>query len=172
MAWFVDLFLLVLTHFRMFRDAELLQTFTIGRGNDTVCHAISHVADRLKGRTLSSLVANMGETWRYLVSDSQLRWIGPEKGVIHLALGSVVNALWDLWAKTLGKPVWQVVAEMTPEEFTRCIDFRYLTDAITPEESIQMLKEMEAGKEARMQEARNNTAVPAYTTSAGWLGYG
>ncbi|OBT47937.1 hypothetical protein VE00_01448 [Pseudogymnoascus sp. WSF 3629] len=147
-------------------------TFTIGRGNDTVCHAIAHVAERLKGRTLSSLVANMGETWRYLVSDSQLRWIGPEKGVIHLALGSVVNALWDLWAKTLGKPVWQVVAEMTPEEFTRCIDFRYLTDAITPEESIAMLKEMEAGKAERLQEALKNTAVPAYTTSAGWLGYG
>jgi L-galactonate dehydratase len=149
-----------------------LQTFTIGRGNDTVCHAISHVADRLKGRTLSSLVANMGATWRYLVSDSQLRWIGPEKGVIHLALGSVVNALWDLWAKTLGKPVWQVVAEMSPEEFVQCIDFRYITDAITPDEATQMLREMEAGKKERIEEARNNRAVPAYTTSAGWLGYG
>lgn len=149
-----------------------MQTFTIGRGNDTVCHAISHVADRLKGRTLSSLVANMGATWRYLVSDSQLRWIGPEKGVIHLALGSVVNALWDLWAKTLGKPVWQVVAEMSPEEFVQCIDFRYITDAITPDEATQMLREMEAGKKERIEEARNNRAVPAYTTSAGWLGYG
>lgn len=149
-----------------------MQTFTIGRGNDTVCHAISHVADRLKGRTLSSLVANMGATWRYLVSDSQLRWIGPEKGVIHLALGSVVNALWDLWAKTLGKPVWQVVAEMSPEEFVQCIDFRYITDAITPDEATQMLREMEKGKKERIEEARNNRAVPAYTTSAGWLGYG
>ncbi|RYP81821.1 hypothetical protein DL770_005776 [Monosporascus sp. CRB-9-2] len=147
-------------------------TFTIGRGNDIVCAAINHLGDRLKGRTLSSLVENWGKTWRYLVNDSQLRWIGPEKGVIHLALGAVVNAIWDMWAKTLGKPVWQIVAEMTPEEFVRCIDFRYITDALTPEEAITMLKESEAGKAQRFQEALNSRAVPAYTTSAGWLGYG
>jgi L-galactonate dehydratase len=87
-------------------------------------------------------------------------------------LGAVVNAIWDLWAKTLGKPVWQVVAEMTPEEFVQCIDFRYITDAITPEEAIKMLKETEGGKKQRMQDAWNSKAVPAYTTSAGWLGYG
>jgi hypothetical protein len=92
--------------------------------------------------------------------------------VIHLALGSVVNAIWDLWAKTLNKPVWQVVAEMTPEEFVRCIDFRYITDAITPEEAIEMLKNEEGGKAKRIQDALNSKAVPAYTTSAGWLGYG
>ncbi|KAH6887589.1 enolase C-terminal domain-like protein [Thelonectria olida] len=147
-------------------------TFTIGRGNDIVCAAINHVADRLQGRTLSSLVANWGETWRYLVSDSQLRWIGPEKGVIHLALGAVVNAVWDLWAKSLGKPVWRIVADMSPEEFVNCIDFRYITDAITPEEAVAMLKETEATKPQRLQDAINNRAVPAYTTSAGWLGYG
>ncbi|TQS33437.1 hypothetical protein Golomagni_06219, partial [Golovinomyces magnicellulatus] len=147
-------------------------TFTIGRGNDIVCYAISHLAERLKGKTLSSLVADWGKTWRYLVSDSQLRWIGPEKGVIHLALGAVVNAVWDLWAKVLGKPVWQIVAEMSPEEYVRCIDFRYITDAITPEEAIQMLREQESGKATRIQEALNHKAVPAYTTSAGWLGYG
>lgn len=115
---------------------------------------------------------NWGKTWRYLVSDSQLRWIGPEKGVIHLALGSVVNAIWDLWAKVLGKPVWRIVAEMTPEEFIKCIDFRYITDAITPEEAISILKQEDAGKAQRMKEAEENRAVPAYTTSAGWLGYG
>jgi len=147
-------------------------TFTIGRGNDIVCAAIAHVADRLKGKTLSSLVADWGKTWRYLVADSQLRWIGPEKGVIHLALGAVVNAVWDLWAKVLNKPVWRIVADMSPEEFVRCIDFRYITDAITPEEAVAMLKEQEPGKEARIQEALENKAVPAYTTSAGWLGYG
>jgi L-galactonate dehydratase len=107
-----------------------------------------------------------------LVADSQLRWIGPEKGVIHLALGSVVNAIWDLWAKTLNKPVWRIVADFTPEEFVRCIDFRYITDAITPEEAIAMLKEQEAGKAQRIQDALESKAVPAYTTSAGWLGYG
>jgi L-galactonate dehydratase len=118
------------------------------------------------------LTADWGRTWRYLVSDSQLRWIGPEKGVIHLALSAVVNAVWDLWAKTLGKPVWRIVADMSPEEFVRCIDFRYITDAITPEEAVKILKEQEAGKAERMKDADENRAVPAYTTSAGWLGYG
>lgn len=147
-------------------------TFTIGRGNDIVCAAIPHLVDRIKGRTLSSLVENWGQTWRHLVNDSQLRWIGPEKGVIHLALGAVVNAIWDLWAKSLGKPVWRIVADMSPEEFVRCIDFRYITDAITPEEAIALLKELEPTKAERIQHALNDKAVPAYTTSAGWLGYG
>lgn len=117
-------------------------------------------------------MSNWGKTWRYLVNDSQLRWIGPEKGVIHLALGAVVNAVWDLWAKTLNKPVWRIVADMSPEEFVSCIDFRYITDAITPEEAVAMLKEQEATKPQRLEEALNSRAVPAYTTSAGWLGYG
>ena len=149
-----------------------IQTFTIGRGNEIVCAAILNVAGRVKGKTLDSLVADWGKTWRYLVSDSQLRWIGPEKGVIHLALGAVVNAIWDLWAKTAGKPVWRIVAEMSPEEFVRCIDFRYITDAITPEEAVVMLKKEEGGKASRMKEAEQSRAVPAYTTSAGWLRYG
>lgn len=101
-----------------------------------------------------------------------MRWIGPEKGVIHLALGAVVNAAWDLWAKVLGKPVWRIVADMTPEEFVRCIDFRYITDAITPDEAIALLKETEGGKAERIRDAEASKAVPAYTTSAGWLGYG
>ena len=130
------------------------------------------MADRIKGRTLSSLVANWGQTWRHLVNDSQLRWIGPEKGVIHLALGAVVNAVWDLWAKSEGKPVWRIVADMTPEEVVSCIDFRYITDAITPAEALAMLRAVEAGKAERVREAERNRAVPAYTTSAGWLGYG
>lgn len=106
------------------------------------------------------------------MADSQLRWIGPEKGVIHLALGAVVNAIWDLWAKSLNKPVWRIVAEMTPEEFVRCIDFRYITDAITPAEAVELLKKSAAGKAERMADAEQSKAVPAYTTSAGWLGYG
>ncbi|KAF1817987.1 enolase C-terminal domain-like protein [Dissoconium aciculare CBS 342.82] len=146
-------------------------TFTIGRGNEIVCQAISVLAERIAGKTLEELVSDFGATWRYLVSDSQLRWIGPEKGVIHLALGAVVNAIWDLWAKVLGKPVWRIVAEMTPEEVVRCIDFRYITDAITPEEAIALLREQESGKAERIREAEQNRAVPAYTTSAGWLGY-
>ena len=91
-------------------------TFTIGRGNDIVCHAIDALAVRIHGRTLDSLVADMGATWRWLVADSQLRWIGPENGVIHLALGADINALWDLWAKSVGKPVWRLVPDFTSDE--------------------------------------------------------
>ncbi|KAL9119721.1 MAG: hypothetical protein Q9187_003727, partial [Circinaria calcarea] len=133
-------------------------TFTIGRGNEVVCAAIPTLAERIKGKALENLIKDWGKTWRYLVSDSQLRWIGPEKGVIHLALGAVVNAIWDLWAKTLGKPVWRIVAEMTPEEFVRCIDFRYIMDAITPDEAIVILKREEAGKSKRMEDAEQNRA--------------
>jgi len=142
-------------------------TFTIGRGNEIVCAAIDAVAARIIGKSLKELTADMGKTWRHLVADSQLRWIGPEKGVIHLALGAVVNALWDLWAKSVGKPVWRLVADFTPEEFVRCIDFRYITDAITPGEAVGMLEAMQAGKEERVKDALENRAVPAYTTSAG-----
>ena len=97
-------------------------------------------------------MANWGKTWRYLVSDSQLRWIGPEKGVIHLALGAMVNAIWDLWAKTLNKPVWKIIADMTPEEIVSLIDFRYIIDAITPEEALAILKKAEPGKAERIKE--------------------
>ncbi|KAI0169076.1 enolase C-terminal domain-like protein [Hypoxylon sp. FL1284] len=149
-------------------------TFTIGRGNDIVCAAIDYVAERLRGRALSWIVADWGRAWRYLVSDSQVRWIGPEKGVTHLALGAVVNAAWDLWAKTLGKPVWRVVADMTPAELVRCVDFRYISDAITPDEAVALLERSAAdgAKDRRLADALASRAVPAYTTSAGWLGYG
>ncbi|KAH6977425.1 enolase C-terminal domain-like protein [Ilyonectria sp. MPI-CAGE-AT-0026] len=146
-------------------------TFTIGRGNDLVCRAIEYFADRVEGKSLDSLTKDWGKTWRYLVNDSQLRWIGPEKGVIHLALGAVVNAIWDLWAKVVGKPVWKLVADMSPEELVQCIDFRYITDAITPEEAIALLNKSQEGKNDRIKVAESNRAVPAYTTSAGWLGY-
>ncbi|KAK5447927.1 L-galactonate dehydratase [Exophiala xenobiotica] len=146
-------------------------TFTIGRGNDIVCQAIKYVAERLVGKSLCELTSDMGATWRYLVSDSHLRWIGPEKGVIHLATGAVVNALWDLWAKSVGKPVWQLVVDMTPEEYVRCVDFRYIVDAITPEEAVEMLRDMAKTKGARVKDVKEDRAVPAYTTSAGWLGY-
>lgn len=149
----------------------LLQTFTIGRGNDLVCKAIDLIAPLIVCRTLEELVRDWGQTWRFLTSDSQLRWIGPEKGVIHMAMGAVVNAIWDLWGKVERKPVWKLVADMTPEEVVRCIDFRYLTDAITPAEAMQILRETRAGKAERMDEVLRNRAVSAYTTSAGWLGY-
>jgi L-galactonate dehydratase len=146
-------------------------SFTIGRGNDIVCLAVRNIAEQLIGKALEELTADMGRIWRYLVSDSQLRWIGPEKGVIHLGLSACVNALWDLWARYLGKPVWQVVSDMTPEEFVRCIDFRYILDAVTPEEAIAMLTESSLTKQKRIQEVKINRAVPAYSTQAGWLGF-
>lgn len=146
-------------------------TFTIGRGNDVVAYAIQHFGEKLKGKNLEELTTNIGATWRWLVSDSQLRWIGPEKGVIHLALGATVNALWDLWAKSEKKPLWKLVADFTPEEYIQAIDFRYLTDALTPEEGLEILRQSQKGKDKRLQDAYNNRAIPTYTTSAGWLGY-
>ncbi|KAF4428269.1 mandelate racemase [Fusarium austroafricanum] len=146
-------------------------TFTIGRGNELVCGAIDLLAPLIQGKDLSELTANWGKTWRYLTSDSQLRWVGPEKGVIHLALGAVVNAIWDLWSKTLGKPVWRVIADMKPEEVVQCIDFRYISDVLSPEDALEILRAAQEGKDARIQDVLKNQAVPAYTTSAGWLGY-
>ncbi|QYT00364.1 MR_MLE domain-containing protein [Trichoderma simmonsii] len=145
--------------------------FTIGRGNNLCTTAAEMIAERLVGKSLAELTENMGQTWRHLVSDSQLRWVGPEKGVIHLGLSTCVNAVWDLWGRYLNKPVWKIVADMTPEEFVNCIDFRYIVDAITPEEAIALLREQEKTKAARLEDARVSKAVPAYTTQAGWLGF-
>ena len=133
--------------------------------------ALEIFAKRVVGKTLHELTRNMGKTFRYMVSDSQYRWIGPEKSVTHLAVAGVLNAVWDLWGKVLQKPVWQIVCEMTPEEIVRCIDFRYITDVITPEEAVQMLNKTQKGKQARLEEAFDNVAVPAYTTSPGWMAF-
>jgi len=145
-------------------------TFTIGRGNELCVAAINALAPLVKGRTLESFTADMGAFWRHITGDSQLRWVGPEKGVIHLATAAVVNAVWDLYAKAEGKPLWKLLANMSPEELVRCIDFRYITDAITPEEALNLLQEKAPTKSAREAEMRQ-TGYPAYTTSAGWLGY-
>lgn len=129
------------------------------------------MAERLVGKPLGELTENMGKTWRYLVSDSQLRWVGPEKGVMHLGLSACVNTLWDLWGRYLNKPVWKLVSDMTPEEFVACIEFRYIEDAITPQEAVTLLKEQEQTKEERTKTVHLNQAVPAYTTQARWLGF-
>src|SRR5579883_190499 len=113
-------------------------TFTIGRGNEICCAAIEALRPLVVGCSLTWIAEDMGRFWRHITGDSQLRWIGPDKGAMHLATGAVVNAVWDLWAKAVGKPLWRLVAEMTPEEFVRCIDFRYLTDALTPEEALRL----------------------------------
>ncbi|MGJ4859963.1 L-fuconate dehydratase [Labrys sp. La1] len=145
-------------------------TFTIGRGNEICCAAIEALRHLVVGLDMDVVTKDMGAFWRHMTSDSQLRWIGPDKGAIHLATGAVVNAVWDLWAKIEKKPVWRLVADMTPEEFVRCIDFRYITDCITPEEAIDLLRGLEQGKAERLQTLQQE-GYPCYTTSAGWLGY-
>jgi L-fuconate dehydratase len=145
-------------------------TFTIGRGNEICCAAINALRHLVVGLDMAWVAEDMGRFWRHITSDSQLRWIGPDKGAMHLATGAVVNAVWDLWAKTLGKPVWQLVSDMTPAELVRCIDFRYLTDCITPEWALAFLTERAPGKAERRAKLQSE-GYPCYTTSAGWLGY-
>jgi L-fuconate dehydratase len=145
-------------------------TFTIGRGNELCVAAIDALKRLLIGKTLESFTADMGAFWRMITGDSQLRWVGPEKGVIHLATAAVVNAVWDLWAKSEGKPVWRLLCDMTPEEIVRCIDFRYITDALTPQEALAILSQNVPTRAARIAEMERD-GYPAYTTSAGWLGY-
>lgn len=145
-------------------------TFTIGRGNEICCAAISALTHLVVGRELAGITADMGTFWREFTSDSQLRWIGPDKGAIHLATGAVVNAVWDLWSKAAGKPLWQLVADMSPEELVRCIDFRYITDCMTPQEALTLLQRR-ADNKAERTEKLLAEGYPCYTTSAGWLGY-
>ena len=146
-------------------------TFTIGRGNELCVAAIRSLAPLVLGRTLESFTDDMGGFWRHMVGDSQLRWVGPEKGVIHLATAAVVNAVWDLWAKVEGKPLWRLLAEMSPERLVACIDFRYITDALTAAQAIEILRANESTKPRRIESLLRD-GYPAYTTSAGWLGYG
>jgi L-fuconate dehydratase len=145
-------------------------TFTIGRGNEICCRAIDALARSVVGLELDWIRENPARFWRHVTSDSQLRWIGPDKGAIHLATAAVVNAAWDLWAKAENKPLWRLVSDMSPAELVRCIDFRYITDCIAPEEALAFLQDKQAGKEARRADLLAN-GYPCYTTSAGWLGY-
>jgi L-fuconate dehydratase len=145
-------------------------TFTIGRGNELCVQAIISLASLLVDQPLEALMRRPVELYRRLTADSQLRWVGPEKGVIHLAAAAVINAVWDLWARVHGKPVWRLVCAMSPEEFVGCVDFRYLSDALTPAQAIEILRGQAAGKEARIERLRDS-GYPSYTTSAGWLGY-
>lgn len=145
-------------------------TFTIGRGNDICCMAIEALRPRVVGLDLAWVKENPGRFWRHVTGDSQLRWIGPDKGAMHLAVGAVVNAVWDLWAKEAGKPVWRLVAEMSPQEIVGIVDFRYLTDVLTPQEALAILQKAEAGKAERIATLEKE-GYACYTTSAGWLGY-
>src|SRR5919106_4746794 len=145
-------------------------TFTIGRGNELCVAAIRSLAHLVIGETLESFAQDMGAFWRRVTGDSQLRWVGPEKGIIHLATAAVVNAVWDLYARTEGKPLWKLLVDMSPEELVRCVDFSYITDAITPKEALEILRQNEPSKAEREEEMLRD-GFPAYTTSTAWLGY-
>jgi L-fuconate dehydratase len=144
--------------------------FTIGRGTEVQVAAIDALRERFLGRDVEALIDDMGAVWRELVHDSQLRWLGPEKGVMHMAVGAVLNALWDLKAKRAGLPLWELLAGMSPEELVGLIDFRYLTDALTASNALAILRAAEPGRAARREELLA-AGYPAYTTTPGWLGY-
>ncbi|MER5428452.1 enolase C-terminal domain-like protein [Streptomyces sp. NPDC002588] len=144
--------------------------FTTGRGNDVQAAAIAALAPYVVGRPVAEVCGDLGGFARSLVHDPQLRWLGPEKGVIHMATGAVVNAAWDLTAKLAGKPVWRLLAEMPPEELVAQVDFRWLSDALTPEDALEILRRAEPGREERVARLLEH-GYPAYTTTPGWLGY-
>lgn len=145
-------------------------TFTIGRGNELCVAAVRSLAPLVTGLTLEEIRNDMSGFSRRLTSESQLRWVGPEKGVIHLATAALVNAVWDLYAKVEGKPLWKLLADMTPEQLVSCVDFRYITDAVTSDDALTLLREHEPTRAAREAELLRD-GYPAYTTSVGWLGY-
>eukprot|EP00039_Didymoeca_costata_P020016 m.339730 g.339730 ORF g.339730 m.339730 type:complete len:455 (-) comp18940_c0_seq1:108-1472(-) len=144
--------------------------FTLGRGTEVIVAAVNSLSRLMIGVELDYIYNNFGKYWRELCSEGQLRWIGPEKGAIHLANGAAVNALWDLWGKREGKPVWRLLCDMTPEQIVSCIDFRWISDALKPEEALEILKKNKATVPDRIAEMEKD-GFPAYTTSAGWLGY-
>jgi len=145
-------------------------TFTLGRGTEICVAAINALAPIVIGRTLESIVSDMRGFWRAITGEHQLRWIGPEKGAIHLASAALVNAVWDLHAKVERKPLWKLLVDMSPEQLVSCIDFRYISDAITPAEALTILKRMAPTRGDREAEMLQS-GFPAYTTSVGWIGY-
>lgn len=145
-------------------------TFTLGRGTELCVEALRYLTRFVVGRDLSAITDDLGAFYRQLTCDSQFRWLGPEKGVIHLATGALINAVWDLYARVEGKPLWKLLADMDAEEIVRAIDFRYITDVLTPDEAIEILRERRPGIEERLAHLQQ-TGYPAYTTSVGWFGF-
>jgi L-fuconate dehydratase len=145
-------------------------TFTCGRGNEVSVAAVHALKHHVLGHTLESITEDFAGFWLRITSDSQVRWLGPEKGAIHLAAGALVNAVWDLYARSERKPVWKLLVDMPPEQLVSCVPFRHITDALTPQEAIDILRRNFSTKCEREQEMRER-GYPAYTTSAGWLGY-
>ena len=144
--------------------------FTIGRGNDVQTVALRSLSRLVVGRDVDEVLGDLGAFARSLVGDSQLRWLGPEKGVMHMAIGAVINAVWDMAARRAEKPLWRFIADMSPEAIVQCIDFRYLSDALTPADALDILRRAESGRTERIAYLMTH-GYPAYTTSPGWLGY-
>ncbi len=145
-------------------------TFTIGQGNDLCCAAIDTLAPLVVGRHLDDITSAMGDLWRDLTNHSQLRWLGPEKGVIHLAAAALANAVWDLWAKQRGVPVWRLVADLEPAHLLDCVDLRYLHDELDPDAALDLLVSRRPGRDERIAELGRDGYL-AYVTSVGWLNY-
>ncbi|WP_087872062.1 L-fuconate dehydratase [Arthrobacter globiformis] len=144
--------------------------FSCGRGNEILTAAIDAYARLLVGRDIDELIYDLGGASRRLIHDSQLRWLGPEKGVTQMACGALVSALWDIRARRENKPLWLLLSEMSPEELVSVVDFTHIRDALSPEEALEILRAGQAGKAARIA-ALKADGFPAYTTSPGWLGY-
>lgn len=145
-------------------------TFTLGRGTELCVSALEYLFRYVVGRTLSSITDDFAAFTRQLSGDTQFRWLGPEKGVVHLAAAALINAVWDLYARVEGKPVWRLLADMSPEQIVRAIDFQYITDALTPAEALDILRAKQDGRAQRILYLQK-TGYPAYTTSVGWYGY-
>ena len=145
-------------------------TFTNGRGNELCVAAVQALKQHVIGRSLEGITAEMRGFYRDITGDTQLRWLGPEKGILHMSTGALINAVWDLWAKREGKPVWKLLVDLSPEQIVSCIDFSYITDVLSPEQALAILKKRLADKDSREAEMRRK-GYPAYTTSTAWLGY-
>ncbi len=145
-------------------------TFTLGRGTDLVAQALEYLSRYVVGRTVSSLTEDLCAFSRLLTDDTQFRWLGPEKGVIHLAAGALINALWDLYARVEGKPLWQLLTDLDPDQILRAVDFRYIDDALSRDEARDILLRARSGQAERRQLLLAD-GYPAYTTSVGWFGY-
>ena len=145
--------------------------FTIGRGNDICCYTVEAMRHLIVGKDLNEIVANIGEFYNEMRADSQLQWLGPEKGVIHMAMGGIVNAVWDMWARREQKPLWRLLSDMPSNQFVDCLDYRHVTDILTREEALAIVTANAANKATRIR-SLEKSGFPAYTTSAGWLGYG
>jgi L-fuconate dehydratase len=145
-------------------------TFTNGRGNEIVVAAVHALKHHIVGRRLDDILSDFRGFYRELTVDKQLRWLGPEKGILHMATGALINAVWDLWAKREHKPMWKHLSDLTPEQLVSTMDFTYIDDVLTPDEALDILRRRKKGKAEREQEMLRN-GYPAYTTSTGWLGY-